>query len=217
MAYAAAREEYVLPLSQRPGLRNFGCRYLLLAPSGKFNRRLCDHMKCHMRVLCTAIFGALTSVIADFVRLQPGIVIETGDDIHLARQLRYPERVDDIGGCQVDTHGLADRNMDFVSGGKDTRWLVTVVSDFPPPLVCGHVERQRWRTRRRGNGDDGENCPHGAGKQHRGRYAHADVYPRHATGTPVHRQTALRINGGFVSVPKNRNEQQYGNDDCHQY
>ncbi len=101
-------------------------------------------------------------------RSDPKFVDAIGNQIGFARELRNPETVHDVGGCQLEKcwrgrRRNAHRNVQFVGG----RHLKTGITDFPPELMThdGYVEsglgfgrilniKNNARSREKQDGDD---------------------------------------------------------------
>src|SRR5690242_6353291 len=101
--------------------------------------RLRDHDHAHLRVLMTAILGALTVVDARLIRLEPGDVGLTRNSVGLPGELRHPERMNHILPGEAEPDRLADRNMQLVCGREAALRRLCVVARFPPPLMTGDV------------------------------------------------------------------------------
>src|SRR4051794_37505392 len=100
-------------------------------------------------MLQPAVLAARAARAARPLRLEPHLVHLTRDDVGLSGDLRQPEAVDDVGGVQPDTPRYADGQMPLVGGDEaELRMTGLAVAHFPPPLMSGHVERERRRAGR---------------------------------------------------------------------
>src|SRR5579884_2636965 len=146
MADPAMRNELNPPLGFERRLRGGGAFQLVRPPSVELLLRLRDDGERHVGVLQAAIFGALAAIETGPVGFDPGLVLLARDQIHLARQLRHPERVDDVDAGQFDPYRLAGRDVDLVGGLEAAAGVSAVVTDLPPPLVADDMDRQSGRT-----------------------------------------------------------------------
>jgi hypothetical protein len=96
-----------------------------------------------MSVLQPAEFGALPTINAGVLGGELQLVLLAGDEVHLSRQARDPEAVDDIGRFELQPHGLTRRNADFVCGDEALMRTVGFVANLPPPLVSDDLDDQR--------------------------------------------------------------------------
>ena len=87
-----------------------------------------------MGMLQAAELGTLATILAWTVRLEPFQSGTARNEIALALQTGDPEAVNDVVGISAYRDGLANRNVDFVSGLENAAWIVTRVADLPPPL-----------------------------------------------------------------------------------
>ena len=58
-----------------------------------------DDFQTHMGMLPPAIFRALAAIDAGLARFEPGLVDLARNEIRLAIERRYPERMNDVGGA----------------------------------------------------------------------------------------------------------------------
>src|SRR5829696_7046817 len=126
---AACAEKNLLPTNggSIPGLHG----RLLLGIHPLIKRLLAfgNHHEAHMRVLKPAVLGAFTAIHARFVCLESQHVDATGNSVHLAMKLRYPEAVNNVPRLQYDLDWNTDRNMQLVGG----RNALIAILHLPPP------------------------------------------------------------------------------------
>ena len=123
---------------------------LLLEPLAEFLLVERDDAEAHHGVRVAAVFGALAPVITRLVGLEVDDVRAIRNHVHLAAELRDPERVDDIEGAQMNADRATRRNHEFVGG--DERRLATLsvkrgglglfaggvfILELEPPLKSG--------------------------------------------------------------------------------
>src|SRR3546814_6078158 len=73
-----------------------------------------DDDEAHQCMWAAAIFRALPRINAGLVRLYSHDIASAGDHVQLAREPRYPEAVNDIGGFQLQRDRLADRYVKLI-------------------------------------------------------------------------------------------------------
>jgi hypothetical protein len=94
-----------------------------------------------------AVLGARASEFSGSRRLERETRHATGDQIHLAGDRRYPERMDHIRACELKFHTLVHRQAQLVCGLHDA--LFRHVLHPPPPLLAGHMNPESAVRRRR--------------------------------------------------------------------
>src|SRR4051794_25105063 len=88
-----------------------------------------------MRVLKSAELGALAAIDSRFLNGEPGRILLSRDEIHLARQTGYPEGVDDIRRVECQLHDSAEGDMNLVGGDEAVARHAVLVAHLPPPLM----------------------------------------------------------------------------------
>jgi hypothetical protein len=102
-----------------------------------------DDLESHKRVRIAAELGALAEIQAELVGIDRQLICMTGHHVEFARELRNPERVNDIVGEELEDDILALRD-DNVVCRDDASGLAGVVGivDFPPPLLCVDLDSE---------------------------------------------------------------------------
>src|SRR5476649_502025 len=157
-----------------------------------------------MRMLRTAKLRALPAIDAGSIGLKPLFVGLAWNRLGLAGQPGYPERVDNIGAFQLEPHGFTGGNMDLV-GGDEMRRCVgrVVVSDFPPPVVSGHRDRQR-----RGFGGRSDLIEREQRiDQHGDEHGYGEAYADHDPAQAAHAMSEL-MQGDVRTPPQDSGAQQ---------
>ena len=134
-------------------------------------RSMRDGDEAHQRMLPAAILGANSAEFAWPVCLDAEQGAAAGYHVFLARQVRHPEAVNDIGGFEFEHHGAADRNVNLVCILHRDPALIVEVLDPEPPHLAGHanahlVAPDRLRQAgRQGQAPDQQSRQHHAGKR----------------------------------------------------
>src|SRR3546814_537367 len=100
---------------------------------GKGFRLVGDDDEAHQCMWAAAIFRALPRINAGLVRLYSHDIASAGDHVQLAREPRYPEAVNDIGGFQLQRDRLADRHVKLVGIEHHGTPLPLQIRHPPPP------------------------------------------------------------------------------------
>ena len=95
-----------------------------------------------MSVLHAAIFRALAAINARVMRLKPGLVGLTGDEIGFAGKRRHPEGMDYVAANQPELYRHPSGNVNFVGGCKNAGWVVAQIAHLPPPLTASDFDGQ---------------------------------------------------------------------------
>src|SRR3546814_4310631 len=82
---------------------------------GEGFRLVGDDDEAHQCMWAAAIFRALPRINAGLVRLYSHDIASAGDHVQLAREPRYPEAVNDIGGFQLQRDRLAEGSEEHTS------------------------------------------------------------------------------------------------------
>ena len=90
----------------------------------------------HVAVLDAAELRALPAVDARALGANGEFVEPSRDQVLLAGEARYPERMNDIGAFKLETNVLADRDVNFICGLEAARWIGIDVLNAPPPLMA---------------------------------------------------------------------------------
>src|SRR6476469_10515921 len=115
----------------------------MVPPCLELGRSQRDHKERHLGVLHAAEFRALAAIDAWPIRFDTNSVSLAGYHVHLARQLRYPEGMDDITRPEVQLNRHASGNDQIVRGRKLARRRIRPVAGLPPPLLPGNVDCAR--------------------------------------------------------------------------
>ena len=109
-ARTARAAEQILALARQRVGRLRRVRRLPRQPHIELGARHGYHLEPHIRVHHAAELRALPEKFAGLIRLKPHRIVVVRYHIHLARQLRHPEAVDNIHRIQAEAHRLAHRN-----------------------------------------------------------------------------------------------------------
>lgn len=114
---------------------------LIFDPGGEVLGAESDDPEAHNGVGFAAVFGALAPEITGLVGLEPKVVAAIGHHVDLAAELGNPEGVDDIGSAEVDAHGTAGGDDEFVAGQElpSAVDLLGGVFELEPPLQTAGV------------------------------------------------------------------------------
>src|SRR6185437_8851888 len=130
-------KEDLLPAFLRITQGRYGLLCLVLSPCVELFLRLGDYPQRHLRVLKSAVFGALPAIDARLVGLQPHRADFSRNQIFFTGEVRHPETVNHIRATQREPHRHADWNVNLIRGGEDVAGIDVVVTNFPPPLMPG--------------------------------------------------------------------------------
>src|SRR3546814_11045158 len=87
-----------------------------------------------------AIFRALPRINAGLVRLYSHDIASAGDHVQLAREPRYPEAVNDIGGFQLQRDRPADRYVKLIGLEHHGTPLPIHIRTPPPPHFASNPD-----------------------------------------------------------------------------
>src|SRR5690606_29998419 len=132
---------------------------------------------------------------AGAVRAHPYFADGARDEVALAVQLRYPERVDHVHRPRLDPHGPAHRDVQLVGCTQAAGGHGVLVLDLPPPLVARHDDAEHvvvrhgpYRARRREvRRQEDEQQDDGAERRTADEYAEP-VLGRFLPAAPPHRE-----------------------------
>src|SRR6185503_2285062 len=111
--------------------------------------RLGDDEQRHLRVLESAELRTLRAIHSRPICADPCLCVMPRDQVALPSEVWHPEAVNDIVRVELDEHPLSNRQMNLVREPHSTLRDRVLILDLPPPLVPGHVDRERWRSVRR--------------------------------------------------------------------
>src|SRR4051812_24151419 len=117
MACATRTARYVFVSGERNGRGGGGRRLqLMLPPFEEVGIGFDDDDERHVRVLRSAIFGALPAEDAGLRRNDRDVVVAARDEVLLAAEARHPEAVDHVARIEEDACGNTDRKVKLVRG-----------------------------------------------------------------------------------------------------